>query len=183
LVLPGAFLLCLEKEIFVVRYPSLIRTGAMEQSDHPERGNTPLKTSNGFTLLEVICVLLLIGIVTTVVLSRTMDHSVELISEMEVAKGHLRYAQSRAMNSNQSWGINFSGSSYTLEEDGAASVTALPGLNGAICTLAEGAINSTVNPIIFNQWGNPGATAITVTISDGTDSHSFTIAPLTGFIP
>ena len=87
------------------------------------------------------------------------------------------------MNSNQSWGINFSGSSYTLEMDGAASVTALPGLNDAICTLAEGTISSTVNPIIFNQWGNPGATAITVTIRDGTDSQSFTIAPLTGFIP
>ena len=155
----------------------------MKQRAYPDYPYTSLASSNGFTLLEVICVLLLIGIVTTVVLSRTMDHSVELIAEMEVLKGHLRYAQARAMNSNQSWGINFSGSSYTLEEDGAASVTALPGLNGAICTLAEGIINSTVNPIIFNQWGNPGTTAITVTISDGTDSQSFTIAPLTGFIP
>ena len=155
----------------------------MKHIAHLDRPNTPLRSSNGFTLVEVICVLLLIGIVTTVVLSRTMDHSVELISEMEVAKGHLRYAQSRAMNSNQSWGINFSGSSYTLEEDGAASVTALPGLNGAIRTLAEGSISSTVNPIVFNQWGNPGSTAITVTISDGTDSQSFAIAPVTGFIP
>ena len=155
----------------------------MRQSDLPDKGNTPLDNSNGFTLLEVICVLLLIGIVTTVVLSRTMDHSVELIAEMEVVKGHLRYAQARAMNSSQSWGINFSSSSYTLEENGATSVTALPGLNGAICTLAEGTLSSSVNPIIFNQWGNPGATPITVTISDSNESQSFTISPLTGFIP
>lgn len=155
----------------------------MKQSARPQRGNIALRDSLGFTLVEVICVLLLIGIVTTVVLSRTMNHSVELIAEMEVVKGHLRYAQSRAMNSNQSWGINFSGNSYTLEEDGAASVTALPGLNGAINTLAEGTISPTTNPIVFNQWGNPGATPITVTISDGTESQSFTISPLTGFIP
>lgn len=155
----------------------------MKQDAFSERWNTLLSSRQGFTLLEVICVLLLIGIVTTVVLSRTMNHSVELIAEMEVVKGHLRYTQSRAMNSNQSWGINFSGNSYTLEENGAASVTALPGLNGAICTLAEGTISSSVNPIIFNQWGSPGATPITVTISDGSDSQSFTISPLTGFIP
>ncbi|MCK5516930.1 MAG: type II secretion system protein [Desulfobulbaceae bacterium] len=155
----------------------------MKQGNHPDRGNILLNSRHGFTLVEVICVLLLISIVTTVVLSRTMDHSVELIAEMEVVKGHLRYAQSRAMNSNQGWGINFSGNSYTLEEDGAASVTALPGLNGAINTLAEGTISSSANPIIFNQWGNPGATPITVTISDGTESQSFTISPLTGFIP
>jgi prepilin-type N-terminal cleavage/methylation domain-containing protein len=155
----------------------------MKQSDQPDKKITPLNNTHGFTLVEVICVLLLIGIITTVVLSRTMDHSTELIAEIEMIKGHLRYAQARAMNSNQSWGINFSSSSYTLEEDGAASVTALPGLNGAIRTLTEGTISSTVNPIVFNQWGNPGTTAITVTISDGTDSQSFTIGPVTGFIP
>ena len=133
--------------------------------------------------MEVICVLLLVGIVAAVVLSRTMDRSVELIGEIEFVKGHLRYAQARAMNSNTSWGINVSGSSYTLEEDGATSITALPGLNGAVCTLTQGAISSSINPIVFDQWGSPGATPITVTISDGSESQLFTISPLTGFIP
>ena len=142
-----------------------------------------VKGKNGFTLLEVICVMLLIGIVSAVVISRSRDHSVELIGEMEVVKGHLRYAQTRAMNSNEGWGINFSTSSYTLEENGAASATALPGQSGSVYTLAVGSISSTVNPIVFNQWGNPGATSITVTVSDGADSQSFAITPLTGFIP
>ena len=146
-----------------------VKVAAMKQRAYADYPNTSLTSSNGFTLLEIICVLLLIGIVTTVVLSRTMNHSVEIIAEMEVVKGHLRYAQSRAMNSNQSWGINFSSSSYTLEENGATSVTALPGLNGAICTLAEGALSSNVNPVVFNQWGNPGASPITVTISDANE--------------
>jgi prepilin-type N-terminal cleavage/methylation domain-containing protein len=161
----------------------------MKQRAYPDYPYTSLASSNGFTLLEVICVLLLIGIVTTVVLSRTMDHSVELIAEMEVLKGHLRYAQSRAMNSNQSWGINFSSSSYTLEENETASITALPGLSGATYTLAEGTISS-VNRVTFGQWGNPidpsgnpETSQITVTISGGTESQSFTIAPITGFIP
>lgn len=134
-------------------------------------------------MLEVICVLLLIGIISTVIISRTMDNSTELLAEVEIVKGHVRYAQTRAMNSNQTWGINFSGSSYTLEENGATSVTSLPGESSAVGTLALGSISSTVNPIIFNEWGNPGANVITVIISAGPDSESFTLAPLTGFIP
>ncbi len=134
-------------------------------------------------MLELICVLVLTAIISAVVISRAMDNSVELIGEMEMVKGHLRYAQTRAMNSDQSWGINFSGSSYTLEENGAASVTALPGESGAVATLGTGNVSSTVNPVVFNQWGNPGANVITVTVSDGADSESFTISPLTGFIP
>ncbi len=134
-------------------------------------------------MLELICVLVLTGIISAVVISRVMDNSVELIAEMEMVKGHLRYAQTRAMNSDQSWGINFSGSSYTLEENGAASATALPGESGAVATLATGSVSTTANPIVFNQWGNPGAGAITVTVTAGADSESFTISPLTGFIP
>jgi len=155
----------------------------MRQNVYPPRLEIPLHSSHGFTLLEVICVLLLVGIISTVIISRTLDNSVELIGEMEIVKGHLRYAQTRAMNSNQSWGINFSGSSYTLEENGAPSTTSLPGESSAIGTLALGSISSTVNPIVFNQWGNPGANAITVIVSDGSDAESFAIAPLTGFIP
>ena len=155
----------------------------MRQSVQPPGSDMPLSSSHGFTMLEVICVLLLVGIISAVIISRTLDNSIELIGEMEIVKGHLRYAQTRAMNSNQSWGINFSGSSYTLEENGATSVTALPGESGAIGTLTLGSISSNVNPVVFNEWGNPGANAITVTISDGSDAESFTISPLTGFIP
>jgi prepilin-type N-terminal cleavage/methylation domain-containing protein len=142
-----------------------------------------LFSKNGFTLLEALCVLTLIAIVTTVILSRVMDNSVELIGEMEAVKGHLRYAQTRAMNSNQTWGINFSANSYTLEENNTTSTTALPGESGAVGTLAQGSVTSSVNPVVFNQWGSPGSTDVSVTISDGSDSLSFTISALTGFIP
>ena len=155
----------------------------MKHCIHLNRSTRVLHSSHGFTMLEVICVLLLIGIISAVIISRAIDNSVELIGEMEIVKGHLRYAQTRAMNSNQSWGINFSGSSYTLEENGATSVTSLPGESSAVSTLALGSISTTANPVVFNQWGNPGADAITVTVSDGSDAESFTIAPLTGFIP
>jgi hypothetical protein len=87
------------------------------------------------------------------------------------------------MNSNESWGINFSGNSYTLEENNTASTTALPGKSGAVGTLSLGTITSSINPVVFNQWGSPGSTAINITISDGSASQSFTISALTGFIP
>ena len=147
--------------------------------------NEPHKhnSSNGFTLLETLSVLTLIAVVTTLIVTRFMDKSVELIGEIEAVKGHLRYAQTRAMNSNESWGINFATNFYTLEENNTTSTTPLPGKSSAVGTLSLGTITSTVNPVVFNQWGSPGAIDINVTISDGSASQSFTISALTGFIP
>ncbi|MBT8360762.1 MAG: type II secretion system GspH family protein, partial [Deltaproteobacteria bacterium] len=68
----------------------------MKQSTHLNRSTRVLNSSHGFSMLEVICVLLLIGIISTVIISRAMDNSAELLAEVEIVKGHVRYAQTRA---------------------------------------------------------------------------------------
>lgn len=73
--------------------------------------------NKGFTLIELIVVLVALGILTAAVLSRGMNsEQATLRSQVDTLKGHLRYAQYLAMNDMEPtrWGIAISGSSYTL---------------------------------------------------------------------
>ena len=140
--------------------------------------------NSGFTLVEIIAVLILLGILSAVAVTRFTDNSAELIGETEIVKGHLRFAQMKAMNASDPWNINFSSSSYSLEENGAASSANLPGEGSATHTLPSGiTVSSTINPVSFDNWGSPGATTITVTLTDGSNAASITVTKNTGYIP
>lgn len=124
--------------------------------------------------------LLLMGILTAFVVGRSGSSSNQaaVAGAVEIVKNHLRYAQATAMNADLSWGLNFSGSTYTLRD--ANNVTAiLPGDIPQGMTFA-----STTNPVMFeNRWGSPGATTITVTVSKSGVSQTITVTRNTGFIP
>lgn len=63
---------------------------------------------NGFTLLEVMVVMVVMGIIGVVVISGRTDNRAGLVGWAEAVKAHLRYAQSRAMSSDDRvWGIIF----------------------------------------------------------------------------
>jgi prepilin-type N-terminal cleavage/methylation domain-containing protein len=66
-----------------------------------------LKKNNGFTLLEMIAVMIVIGIVSVVVVISMMQTSSSLAGYTALLKTHLRYAQTLAMNSDTGniWGI------------------------------------------------------------------------------
>ena len=137
--------------------------------------------SSGFTMIEVIVVLVLLGILTAVVTSRISSTSTyELAGEVEVVKTHLRYAQTRALADDENtWGIAFSSASYTLQKDGADAPTNLPGEDSATHNLPEDISCTTEITVTFDKWGSPGDSNNTITL-DGSD---ITITQNTGFIP
>lgn len=142
--------------------------------------DTARLNQRGFTLIEVIAVLLVMGVMAAMAVGRSSNSSsqADVLGATETVKNHLRFAQSTAMNSDLSWGINFSGSSYTLRDANNVSGT-LPGDIPQGMTFA-----SSVNPVMFdNRWGSPGTTTITVTVSKGGNSQTITITRNTGFIP
>lgn len=131
-------------------------------------------------MVEIIAVLVLLGIMSAIIFSHANNSGVdaELSGAAEVVKGHLRFAQTKAMNSDLSWGVNFNGATYTLQD--ANAVTApLP------TDPPEGmTFTSTVNPVMFdNRWGSPGTSETTVTVSKGGTDRTFIITANTGFIP
>jgi len=143
---------------------------------------SPAGKEQGFTLIEVITILTLISFIAVVIVSRRTGASTDLIAAAEVLKGHLRYAQSRSMNLDESWEINFAGNSYTLQQSGVPSGI-LPGESGNTVTLSGIAIAPTVNPVTFSSnWGIPGASSA-ITLSDGSSVVTITITSETGFIP
>ncbi len=144
-----------------------------------------MQNNPGFTMIEVIAVLLLFGVVAAVVVSYAPStDSYKLVSEEDIMKGHLRYAQFRAMGDKVSWGISFTSNSYTLQKNGAPASSNLPNENSANHTLQTG-VSITAGAgttITFDEWGSPGLSNILITLSVGTDSRTITVTRNTGFI-
>ena len=88
-----------------------------------------IRNRRGFTMIEVICALMVLGIIAAISVSRRVATPAELIVELETLKSHLRYAQYKAMSDlpGTTWGILLNNGSYTLYKDGAAATIGLPG--------------------------------------------------------
>jgi prepilin-type N-terminal cleavage/methylation domain-containing protein len=154
-----------------------------------------LGNNRGFTLIEIIAVLVILAIIAAVVVSRGFStDTYTLKGTTDVIKTHIRYAQTRAMSTNAVWGINFETTkTYSLFRDGStANRVILPGQDSNIVTLPTNGPSVTSGVIVsFDLFGKPytnaGATALqdaprTITVSYG-GTENITIYKNTGFIP
>jgi prepilin-type N-terminal cleavage/methylation domain-containing protein len=138
----------------------------------------------GFTLLEVITILVIIGIIAAVAFSRvssTANYGV--IGELDKVKSHLRYAQGRAIRTDSPWGIRFdSSTTYWLFQDTdiPANRKTFAGEDTNQVTLSKLSITSAPLTITFtSKFGSPGAADITIATSGG----NITVTANTGFVP
>ncbi len=153
------------------------------------------KNQHGFTMIEVISVLILIGIVTAVIIVRmtgTTDY--DRISQLEVVKNHVRLAQSRAMNSYKACGINFTSATTYFLFDASAPTTPVHILGEETTTVDMGSggkkssltITSAPQMITFNGFGSPidgSGNPETSNVNLVTNAGNVTITKNTGFIP
>lgn len=74
------------------------------------------RNSRGFTLVEIITVLVIIGIITAVVVARSSNNRQEVAAAAlaDQLLGHIRYAQAQAMNTNTVWGVEMTTHSYRV---------------------------------------------------------------------
>ena len=56
------------------------------------------KTQDGFTMIEVISILVILGILVAVAISRLTNFDTQVYTGVDALKAHLRYAQTMAMN-------------------------------------------------------------------------------------
>lgn len=154
--------------------------------------------ARGFTLIEAVVVLLLIGIMAVYAINRVEDQQFRVIAEADALRAALRYAQSRAMADIYTWGISLSAGSYQLVEDNpTVSGASLPGQGGASRAMPSGVTLGGANLILFDWRGQPvtgnisaiggtasAATAFqSITVTTSTASQTVTVTPYTGFIP
>src|SRR5512137_1246735 len=87
------------------------------------------KGERGFTMLEIVVVLVLLFIVSAVVMSRyTRAGTNDLMAETDGFKTSLRFAQIQALNDDTvTWGIHIpNDSSYVLYKNGVAAAVMIP---------------------------------------------------------
>ncbi len=142
----------------------------------------------GFTLLELITVMIILSVLTVVLVTRAMDDSAQTAAELEAVKGHLRYAQSRAMADSTNWYVQFTATSYAMYEAGAGT-RALPGAQGLTVPLEyHTATAGTV--VLFDSLGRPFTDTSGSTPQSGqrivlasAGAGNLTVMPETGYIP
>ena len=141
----------------------------------------------GFTLIEIIMVLLILGVLSYFVATRLFSgESPDRNAEMELVKNHLRYAQSRAMNTEKDWGITFETGGkhyYLFNGDNPPLPIRLPGDESSNGKTTLSAITVTNAPItvrfLSQSFGSPGTANVSITTTAGT----ITVTKNTGFIP
>lgn len=159
----------------------------------------PGGAAQGFTLVEVIAVLVLFGILAIYATNRMGNDQFKAIAEADALRAALRYAQARAMADIYTWGISQDGSSYTLVVDNAsvAASAKLPGGGGATRTMPSGVTLGGATLILFDWRGQPVTANITaiggtasaatanqnITVTASTTTETVTVTPYTGFIP
>lgn len=144
-----------------------------------------IEKQTGFTAIEVVAVIVIIGIIAAVAVSKiasTQDYTVA--AEVDILKMNLRYAQLRALGDDKHWGIAFAGNSYTILRDGNAAPYNLPNENSPVHTL-PGGINVSGVTVTFNEWGTPvdaSGSPATNSIDISLGGKTITITKNTGFI-
>ncbi len=165
-----------------------------------------LNSSRGFTLLEVVVVLVLLGILTAVAMARMDTGSANVSARSEAIKSHLRYAQMRAMNfgplyeDQHVWGVNFpTASTYYIFHCNSTTCTPAsshvlaPGEETVVVNMSGDGVSVGGTPMIvaFDRFGRPFSDAslatalnanLTITASYGSYSDSITIIPESGLI-
>lgn len=150
----------------------------------------------GFTLIEFIAVLMIMGILSVIIVSRWTLSDNELIGQIGIIKSHLRYAQSRAMSSSSNWYVHFetTPAQYTLYKDGDGSKY-FPGETDSGMTLESGisltAALTAAPYVIFdylgrpylNTSGTPGTQITAATTIITSSAGNIEIKPETGFVP
>ncbi|MFU8780664.1 MAG: Tfp pilus assembly protein FimT/FimU [Kiritimatiellia bacterium] len=138
----------------------------------------------GFTILEVVAVLLLMGVLASVAIPRVMDAGYAVTAEAEVLRANLRFAQSVALAANTAqWSIHFAGNTYTLQRNGATSSVRFPGQSSATHVLGNGVqVTGGTGTLVFNTFGAPALTYV-ITLSNAARTESVVVTGFTGLVP
>ena len=160
--------------------------------------NSPQLKNHGFTILEVLLVLVLISIFAAIAVARQPNTNVTLIAQKAALVSHIRYAQMRAMNNDTKWGISLdtNHSGYWLFENDPGEKRFLPGEERVDVDLSPKGISisfsSTTDSFRFDDWGRPmsGDSYLTTGMNinlmksdgDNTQIETLVVTPETGFV-
>jgi MSHA pilin protein MshC len=151
----------------------------------------PTQRAQGFTLIELVTVLLLISILAVVAINQWPGSSINLSAQADQLANDIRYTQSLAMNRGQRYRINLAADRYWISDAGGTVTISLPGSGATVVTLNSGiTLSASYSFLVFDGNGAPYITATTpgtalaadavITLSADGVSRTLTISPQTG---
>jgi len=164
-----------------------------------------LKAIEGFSFVEVIAVLVILVVISAVVISKSGSFSTDLVSQTEILKTHLRYAQTLGMSGTDSsdvFGINCTGGFYWMFK-GTDLINAImlpddqqynTGNDGKLNLGKKKIAIATDFTVYFDHRGIPydgttntpyasNLTILVTPLGEASPTESITLSQHTGFIP
>jgi MSHA pilin protein MshC len=153
------------------------------------------RNQTGFTLIEIVAVIVFIAILAVVA---TVQHDYAdptLISQTRVLKAHLRYAQMRSLNTDMQWGIKYrvdgeQRAYWLFKQPETNTRMVLPGesedrvrLDTMGIAISQGSFE-----VEFDGWGRPSSTlsgtgTLNLDLIKSGQREQITVTQNTGFIP
>lgn len=156
----------------------------------------PAEKPNGFTVIELLAVIVIAALLATSFFAYFRQSDTSLPSQTDILKTHIRYAQSRALNTDTLWGLRFETDSRMYWLYRAPDVNtriALPGQTAEEVDLGVMALDITGSSfnLVFDSWGRPALTVrafsegqLAINLNrDGTDGDTIIVTENTGFVP
>lgn len=155
-----------------------------------------LRLCRGFTMIEVIVTVVLLGVISAVIYASQGLLDTDLASRAGLLRNQIRYAQLRAMKGGAVYGLRCLGTDYWLfvtEPTSAANRVPLPGEEDTAVRLAATGVTLTEFTLYFDAVGQPytndlgtpvsAANALNIQMAKGSSSVTLSVTPETGFVP
>lgn len=138
---------------------------------------------SGFTLIELIMVIVIMGALAVVAFSKFSRDSFDVVAASGELVQAIRYAQEKSMSNSgaTNYNIKITNTGYAVEQGSSSIPSPVDGSAGYTNSWSGIALDTTTT-ISFDAYGNPGLAApLTITLSKGTGSDSVTVENVTGF--
>lgn len=114
----------------------------------------------GFTLLEIIAVLVVLGLITLTAVMTLDNTDYNLLSQAQAIRQDIRYAQSMAMKTGSVWGVDSNGVSFRAFEmvNNVATDRSFPGKETPV-QLSDLGVSLSSFTLYFNGFGQPANAA------------------------
>ena len=153
-------------------------------------------TESGFTLVELVAIILLVGVLAFTAIPRYLAQGAIDVGVMaEQLANDIRYTQSLAMTRGDRFRVNLNATSYQITSSGGASTVVHPGTGTTNAVALNGVTLSGWNPPLTNNYvafdgrgvpyslytSSTGLAAnATITLSGGGSQRNLVISPETG---